>query len=282
MATSTTPRGGRETTTGVERIARRARQEPQTRYPSLMHHCTVDHLRACCESLDAKKAVGVDGVTQAMDGQDLQANMQDLHRRRHQMAYRPKPVRRVEIPKEDGRMRPLGISGVEDNIVQEMVRRLLEAIDAPVCIDTSYGFRPGRSGHDALRQLNHEVRSEPVNWLLDMDLATFFDTRPHAEMLAVLSERIADQKRLRLIARRLNAGVQPPGGMVADELGSPQGAMVSPVIAHAFVDHGLDQWFVTVVRQHCRGSCALIRDADDALAVFAREDDARRVWRVLP
>jgi RNA-directed DNA polymerase len=282
MATSTTPRGGRETTTGVERIAHRARQEPQTRYTSLMHHFTVDNLRACFESLDAKKAVGVDGVTKAMYGQDLEANLQDLHRRLHQMAYRPKPVRRVEIPKEDGSTRPLGISCVEDKIVQEMVRRLLEAIYEPVFIDTSYGFRPGRSCHDALRQLNHEVMSAPVNWLLDMDLAKFFDTMPHTEILAVLSERIADQKLLRLIARMRKAGVQTPGGVVADELGSPQGSIVSPVIANAFLDHVLDQWFVTVMRQHCRGYCALIRYADDALVVFEREDDARRVWRVLP
>jgi RNA-directed DNA polymerase len=282
MATSTTPRGGRETTTGVERIAHRARQEPQTRYTSLMHHVTVENLRACFESLDAKKAVGVDGVTKAMYGQDLEANLQDLHRRLHQMAYRPKPVRRVEIPKEDGSMRPLGISCVEDKIVQEMGRRLLEAIYEPVCIDTSYGFRPGRSGHDARRQLNHEVMSAPVNWRLDMDLAKCFDTMPHAEILAVLSERIADQKLLRLIARMLKAGVQTPGGVVADALGSPPGSMVSPVIAKAFVDHVLDQWLVTVVRQHCRGYGALIRYADDALAVCEREDDARRVWRVLP
>jgi group II intron reverse transcriptase/maturase len=247
-----------------------------------MHHVTVDNLRACFASLDAKKAVGVDGVTKAMYGQDLEANLQDLHRRLHQMAYRPKPVRRVEIPKEDGSTRPLGISGVEDNIVQEMVRRLLEAIDEPVLIDTSYGFRPGRSCHDALRQLNHEVMSAPVNWLLEMDLAQFFDTMPHTEILAVLAERIADQKFLRLIARMLKAGVQTPGGVVADELGSPQGSIVSPVIAHALLDHVLDQWVVTVVLQHCRGYCALIRYADDALAVFEREDDARRVWRVLP
>jgi RNA-directed DNA polymerase len=105
MATSTTPRGGRETTTGVERIARRARQEPHTRYTSLMHHFTMDNLRACFESLDAKKAVGVDGITKAIYGQGLEANLQDLHRRLHQMSYRPKPVRRVEIPKEDGSMR---------------------------------------------------------------------------------------------------------------------------------------------------------------------------------
>jgi group II intron reverse transcriptase/maturase len=171
---------------------------------------------------------------------------------------------------------------VEDKVVQEMARCVLEAIYEPVFIDTSYGFRPGRSCHDALRQLNHEVMSEPVNWLLDMDLAQFFDTMPHTEILAVLSERIADQRFLRLIARMLKAGVYTPGGVVYDELGSPQGSIVSPVIANAFLDHVLDQWVVTVVRQHCRGYCALIRYADDAPAVFEREDDARRFGRVLP
>lgn len=247
-----------------------------------MHHFTVDNLRACFESLDAKRASGVDGITKAMYGQGLEANLQDLHDRLHQMSYRPKPVRRVEIPKDDGSTRPLGISCLEDKIVQEMARRIMAAIYEPVFIDTSYGFRPGRSCHDALRQLNYEVMCEPVNWILDMDLAKFFDTMPHTEILAVLSERIADQKFLRLIARMLKAGVQTPGGVVYDELGSPQGSIVSPVIANAFLDHVLDQWFVTVVRQHCRGYCALIRYADDALAVFEREDDARRFWRVLP
>ena len=175
-----------------------------------MHHVTVDHLRACCESLEAKKAVGVDGVTKAMDGQDLEANLQDLHRRRHQMAYRPKPVRRVEIPKEDGSMRPLGISCVEDTIVQEMVRRLLAALDEPVCIDTSYGFRPGRSCHDALRQLNHEVMSEPVNWLLDMDLAKCFDTMPRGDSRRALRadrrSKAAPSDRADAQSRRPNPG----------------------------------------------------------------------------
>jgi RNA-directed DNA polymerase len=270
------------TTTGIERIAQRARQTPQTRYTSLMHHFTVDNLRACFESLDGKKATGVDGVTKAMYGQNLEANLQALHEKLQQMSYRPQPVRRVEIPKADGSRRPLGISCLEDKIVQEMARRILEAIYEPVFIDTSYGFRPGRSCHDALRQLNHEVMSEPVNWIADLDLTQFFDSMPHVEILAVLSERIADQTFLRLIARMLKAGVQTPGGVVYDELGSPQGSIVSPVIANAFLDHVLDQWFVQTVRQHCRGYCAVIRYADDALAVFEREEDAQRFMRVLP
>lgn len=282
VATPPTPRGGAAATTGIERIATRARREPRTRYTSLMHHFTVDNLRACFESLEDKKATGVDGVTKPMYGQNLEANLQELHRKLHQMSYRPQPVRRVEIPKEDGSKRPLGISCLEDKIVQEMARRILETIYEPLFIETSYGFRPKRGCHDALRQLNHEVMSEPVNWIADLDLAQFFDTMPHSEILSVLSERIADPKFLRLIARMLKAGIQTPGGIVQDELGSPQGSIVSPAIANAFLDHVLDQWLVQTVRQYCRGYCALIRYADDALAVFELEADARRFMRVLP
>src|SRR5499427_1294445 len=282
MATPATRRGGATATTRIERIATRARQAPQTRYTALMHHFTVDNLRACFEALDGSKAPGVDGVTKAMYGQHLEANLQALHDKLHRMSYRPKPVRRVEIPKEDGTMRPLGISCTEDKIVQELTKRILEAIYEPVFLDTSYGFRPGRSCHDALRQLNDEVMRAPVNWIADLDLARFFDTMPHVEILAVLAERIADQAFLRLIARMLKAGVQTPGGVVYDELGSPQGSIVSPVIANAFLDTVVDQWFALVVKRHCRGYCELLRYADDSLAVFELEEDARRFMRVLP
>jgi RNA-directed DNA polymerase len=282
MATPSIRRDGAPATTGVERIASRARRAPQTRYTALMHHFTVDNLRICFEALDGTKAPGVDGVTKAMYAHNLEENLQALHEKLHHRTYRPQPVRRVEIPKEDGTMRPLGISCTEDKIVQELTKRILESIYEPVFLDTSYGFRPGRSCHDALRQVNHEVMRTPVDWILDMDLARFFDTMPHREILAVLAERIADRAFLCLIARMLKAGVQTPGGVVQDELGSPQGSIVSPVIANVFLDHVLDQWFATVVRQHCRGYCVLLRYADDALALFEREDDAQRFLRVLP
>lgn len=151
-----------------------------------MHHYTVDNLRACFEVLDGKKALGVDGVSKADYGQNLEENLWELHRRLHQMSYRPQAVRRVEIPKEDGTLRPLGISCLEDKNVQEMTRQILEAIYEPVFIETSYGFRPKRSCHDALRQLNSEVMSKPVNWIADLDLAQFLDTMPHQEILAVM------------------------------------------------------------------------------------------------
>ena len=268
--------------TGIERIARRASSQPGRDFTALMHHYSVDNLRTCFEALDAKKALGVDGVSKAEYGQNLEENLQQLHRRLHQMSYRPQAVRRVEIPKEDGSFRPLGISCVEDKIVQELTRRILEAIYEPVFMDTSFGFRPQKSCHDALRQLNQEVMSHPVNWIADLDLAQFFDTMPHLEILSVLRERIKDRKFLSLIARMLKAGVQTPGGVVQDELGSPQGSIVSPVIANVFLDSVLDQWFTTVVTQYCRGYCALIRYADDSIAVFEFEDDAQRFMRVLP
>ena len=224
-----------------------------------MHHFTVEHLRACFEALDGTKAPGIDGVTKAVYGEHLEDNLQVLYQKLRQMAYRPQPVRRVEIPKQDGTTRPLGISGTEDKIVQERTRRILAAIYEPGFSETSSGFRPGRSGHDALRRLNREVMSAPVNWIADLDLAQFFDTMPHTEILAVLAERIKDRRVLRLIARMLKAGVQTPGGVVQDELGSPQGSMVSPVIANVFVDKVLDQWGATTVKAHCRGDVELIR-----------------------
>ena len=210
-------------------------------------------------------------------------------------------------------MRSLGISCTEDKIIQEMTRRILEAIYEPVFIDTSYGFRPKRSCHDALRQINSEVMGQPVNWIADIDLAKFFDTMPHAEILSVLGVRnkpprrkrtgyyglvraytnaprggeldpiqIKDEKFLRLISRMLKAGTQTPGGVMYDELGSPQGSIVSPVIANVFLDHVLDKWFAEVVTTHCRGYCAIIRYADDTIAVFECEDDAHRFMRALP
>src|SRR5262249_1348967 len=211
-ATPATRRGGPPATTGIERRATRARQAPQTRYTALLHSFTVDNLRACFAALDGSKAPGVDGVTKAMYGQHLEANLQALPAKLHRMSYRPQPVRRVEIPKDDGSMRPLGMSCTEEKIVQDLTRRILEAIYEPTFIETAYGFRPGRSCHDALRQLNQEMMTQPVHWIADLDLARFFDTMPHTQILAILAERMADQTFLRLIARMLKAGIQTPGG----------------------------------------------------------------------
>ena len=282
METSSTRRGGPKTTTGIERIASRACSDRIQSWTTLMHHFSVENLQACFESLDGRKALGVDGVSKQEYGENLESNLQELHRQLHHLSYRPKPVRQVEIPKEDGSTRPLGIACTEDKIVQELARRILEAIYEPEFINTSYGFRPKRSCHDALRQLNKELMCEPVNWIADIDLAKFFDTMPHQEILNILSLRIKDRKFLRLISRMLKSGIQTPGGVLYDELGSPQGSIVSPVLANIFLDYVLDKWFTEVVREHCRGYCSILRYADDCTAVFEYEDDARRFMRVLP
>ena len=280
--TPSAPRGGNKAATGVERIASRARRYPEEQYTALMHHYSMENLRTCYESLDGKKATGIDGVTKAQYGEKLEENLEDLHLRLRRTSYRPQPVRTEEIPKEDGSMRRLGISCTEDKIVQEMTRRILEAIYEPVFMETSYGFRPKRSCHDALRRLNKEVMDQPVNWVADLDLAKFFDTMPHQAIITVLKIRIKDEKFLRLIIRMLKAGIQTSGGVQYDELGSPQGSIVSPVIANIFLDYVLDKWFTEVVRQHCSGYNAIIRYADDVTAMFEREEEARRFMRVLP
>src|SRR5215470_13838375 len=183
------------------------------------------------------------------------------------------------FPRRTARRGLWGLAARKIRSSRKRARRILEAIYEPVFLETSYGFRPGRSCHDALRQLNQEVMTKPVNWVADLDLAQFFDTMPHAEILAVLAQRIADTTFLRLMARLLKTGVQTPGGVVQDELGSPQGSIVSPAIANVFLDTVLDQWFATVVTRHCRGYCTILRYADDAMALFERENDAHRFRR---
>lgn len=270
------------TTTSIKRIARVARNRRKESFTALMHHYSVENLRQSYGGLDGTKALGVDGVSKAVYGEHLEENLQRLHQRLRQMSYRPQAVRQVEIPKENGSNRQLGISCTEDKLVQEVTRQILEAIYESAFHEHSYGFRPKRSCHDALRQLNTEVMRKPVNWIVDMDLAKFFDTLPHEEVLSLLNLRIKDRRFLQLVGRLMKTGVQGEAGIVYGESGSPQGSIVSPVIANVFLDHVLDQWFEEVVKHYCGGYCSLIRYADDALVMFEREEDARRFMRVLP
>ena len=242
----------------------------------------MEHRRACLEALDGTKAPGSDGVTTAGSGPHREAHLQARPRKLRQMAYRPHPGRRVDSPQAEGTTRPLGSRGPADTLVQERTRHLLEARYAPGFDDTSSGFRPGRSGHDALRRLNREVMSAPVTGMAELDLAQVFDTMPHMDLLAVLAERLKARRCRRRIARMLQAGVQTPGGVVPDELGRPPGSMGSPVIATVCVDKVLDPWGATTVKAHGRGDVALRREADETRRGCARAAETPRVLRVLP
>lgn len=268
--------------TSVESIALRAREHTEEKFTALMHHFSEENLRSCFDSLKGNKAVGVDGITKDNYQEKLDENLKNLVKSLKQMSYKPRPVRRVEIPKEDGNVRPLGISCTEDKIIQEMTRRILEAIYEPVFMETSYGFRRGRNCHDALRRLNLEIMTKPVNWVVDLDISQFFDAMPHDKILEILQERIGDRKLLRLIVRMLKAGVQTPSDVLYDELGSPQGSVVSPIIANIFLHKVIDQWFNEVLKSYFVGYCEIIRYADDVVAVFEGEDDARKFMKVLP
>jgi RNA-directed DNA polymerase len=281
-ATPSTPSGGAPATPGLESLARRARREPGAPCTALRPHGTVEHRRACVAALDGTKAPGLDGVTKEGSGPHRDEHRQALPRHLRQRADRPHPVRRVDIPQAAGPTRPLGSRGPADTLVQERTRRLLEAMSAPGCYDTSAGVRPGWSGHEALRRLTREVMSAPVTGRAERDLAQWFATLPHMDLRAVLAERLTARRCRRRIARRLTAGVQTPGGVVPDELGRPPGSMVAPVIATGCWDKVLDPWGATPVKAHGRGDVARRREADETRLGCARAAEAPRVLRVLP
>jgi group II intron reverse transcriptase/maturase len=201
------------------------------RFTALLHHVSIDRLRVCYRRLNPKAAPGVDRVTWEEYGQELESHLQDLHARLHRGAYRAKPSRRVYIPKADGRLRSLGIAALEDKIVQAAVAEVMNAIYETDFLGFSYGFRPGRSQHQALDALVVAIRRKKVSWVLDADIRGFFDAIDHTWMLEFLKHRIGDERVLRLIQRWLNAGVMENGKKTKSEVGTPQGATISPLLS---------------------------------------------------
>lgn len=215
-------------------------------------------------------------------GKHLEENLKDLVRRLKGKQYQPRPVRRTYIPKGDGRLRGLGIPTVEDKVVQMGVKKILEAIyEADFYDEVSYGFRPGKGCHDALQALDKTVMTQPVNCVVDMDIEKFFDTINHAGILRCLRERIADSKLLRLIARFLKAGVLEEGKLLATEQGTPQGGIISPILANLCLHYALDRWFERKVKPQLRGYARLIRYADDFVVCFQREREAHLFGEML-
>ena len=248
-----------------------------------MHHINETSLRECFYQLSGDRSVGADGITKADYAANLDENLKDLISRMKRMAYRPAPVRRVLIPKEGkpNATRPLGISNFEDKIVQKMIQQILESIYDPIFLDCSYGFRPGRGCHDAIRSLYQHLYRNEVQIVIDLDLSSYFDSIDHRQLLAFLRMKIRDERFLRYITRMLKAGVLSEGELTVSDDGVPQGSICSPILSNIFAHYVLDEWFEDVVKEHCAGNVELFRYADDAVICCQYESDANRILRAL-
>ena len=258
------------------RVRRVAATDKEARFTALLHHVDVDRLRVAYFALSPKAAAGVDGVTWAEYGLDLEENLRDLHARVHRGAYRARPSRRVFIPKPDGRLRPLGVAALEDKILQRALVEVLNAVYETDFLGFSYGFRPGRSPHHALDALAAGIVTRKVNWVLDADVRDFFTRLDHAWMGRFLEHRIADRRVLRLIHKWISAGVMEDGAWTSCDEGVPQGASASPLLANVYLHYVFDLWADQWRRRHARGDVILVRFADDYVAGFEHRDDAER------
>jgi group II intron reverse transcriptase/maturase len=270
--------------TKQQRIAELARRSPQMGFTSLAYLMDIDWLREAFLRTRKDGAPGVDGQTWAEYANHLEANLQSLLDRAKSGTYRAPPVRRVHIPKAGSttETRPIGIPTVEDKILQRAVVMLLEPIYEQDFDAGSYGFRPGRSAHDALEDLWKRTMDNAGGWILEVDIRKFFDTLDHAHLREFLKLRVRDGVLRRLIGKWLKAGVLEAGSISYPESGSPQGGVISPLLANVFLHYVLDAWFRLEVQPRLRGRAHLIRYADDFVILFRYEDDARRVLEVLP
>jgi group II intron reverse transcriptase/maturase len=252
------------------KVVDRAKREPEGRFHSLAHLIDVPALKRAYERQRAGAAQGVDGVTKDQYGQNLEANLQDLHARLKANQYRHQPIRRVHIPKAQGKTRPIGISAFEDKLVQDAVREVLEAIYEQDFLDCSYGFRPKRNAHDAVCTLNRVVDQSGVRWIFEADIVSFFDSLDRTELKKMLEVRVADGSLLRLIGKCLHVGVLDGEVFSEPQLGTVQGSVLSPLLGNVYLHDVLDLWFETEVtslgltlKPRLRGTATLIRYADD-------------------
>jgi RNA-directed DNA polymerase len=269
--------------TKLERIARLAKQMPGAPLRTLAHHIDIEWLREAYRRTRKDGAVGVDGQTATDYAAQLEGNLRSLlDRAKSGDHYRAPPVRRVHIPKGDGsKTRPIGIPTFEDKVLQRAVAMVLEAVYEQDFLACSYGFRPGRGAHDALQAVWEQTMSMDGGWVLEADIEGFFDAIDHARLREVLQKRVSDGVLLRLIGKWLNAGVMEEGAIYHPDSGTPQGGVISPLLANVFLHEVLDLWFEHEVKPRLKGRASLVRYADDFVIVFALEQDARRVEEVL-
>lgn len=261
---------------GLERVRQAAKEDKKQRFTALLHHVyDIDRLRAAYQALGRDAAAGVDGVTWRTYGEDLEANLLDLSERIRRGAYRASPVRRVYIAKSDGRQRPLGVPTLEDKVVQRAVVEVLNAIYETDFLGFSYGFRPGRSPHQALDALTVGIVDRKVNWVIDADIRSFFDTLKHEWLVRFVEHRIADTRVVRLIQKWLRAGVMEAGARTTSEVGTVQGGSISPLLANLYLHYVFDLW-VQQWRGRARGDVVVVRFADDFVVGFEHQGEAER------
>ena len=266
---------------GLARIREAAKRDRKMRFTALLHHVNPELLRASYFELKRQAAPGVDGMTWHEYGRNLEERLDDLHGRIHRGAYRAQPSKRAWIPKADGRQRPLGIAALEDKIVQQAVKTVLEQVYEEDFLGFSYGFRPGRSCHNALDALWVGIAHRKVNWVLDADIRGFFDNIDHEWMLKFVEHRIADRRILRLIRKWLKAGISEDGQWSRTTVGTPQGSVISPILANVFLHYVFDLWANQWRKRSARGSVIMVRYADDFVVGFQDRGDAERFLREL-
>jgi RNA-directed DNA polymerase len=266
---------------GLQGVREAAQRDKGLRFTTLLHHVNEKRLLDSFNLLKREAAAGVDRVTWGEYEEGVEARITDLHDRIHRGAYRAQPSRRVYIPKPDGRQRPLGIAALEDKIVQQAVATVLNQIYEEDFLGFSYGFRPGRGAHDALDALTAGIVTKKVNWILDADIKGFFDNISHKKLMELMEQRIADRRILRLIGKWLTAGVSEDGQWSETKVGTPQGAVISPLLANIYLHYVLDQWVTEWRKVHAKGDVIVVRYADDSVLGFQYRAEAESFLKQL-
>jgi RNA-directed DNA polymerase len=263
------------------KVAERAKRHPEQRILALAQYVDVETMDRAYRRLKKDAAVGIDGVTVEAYGERLEENLQSLYERMKAGRYRHQPIRRVHIPKEPGRTRPIGISTVEDKLVQGALKEVLEAVYEQDFLPCSFGFRPGRSAHDAIRTINRVVNRGIAKYVLEADIVSFFDSIDRKMLMEMLRARIADESLMRLVGKCLRVGVLDGEEYEEPDVGTTQGSVLSPLLGNVYLHHVLDVWYEREVRPRMHGQSELVRYADDFVICFERLEDAERVQQVL-
>lgn len=264
--------------TKLNLISKIAKKDKRCKFNNVVHLLNVQNLKGCFYLLKKNKAAGIDGVSYSEYAEDLENNLESLVKRMKSFSYRPQAVKRVYIPKLNGKQRPLGIPALEDKIVQMGITRILTAIYENDFLDFSYGFRVKRSSHDALKRLDNMIMRKPVNYIIDADIKGFFDNVDHAWLMRCIQERISDKNFLRLIVRFLKSGIIESGTFYKSESGTPQGGILSPVLSNIYLHYILDLWFEKKVKNMTKGYADIVRYADDFIICVQYKDDTNKIF----